>query len=77
VKPLAKKLERRGYMKKTISLTLAVIMAASALTACSTDSKVAEKASSQPSTDAKKAPAKFSILFPTTVSTGYHTRVAD
>jgi putative aldouronate transport system substrate-binding protein len=64
-------------MKKTISLTLAVIMAASALTACSTDGKVAEKASSQPSTDAKKAPAKFSILFPTTVSTGYHTRVPD
>lgn len=52
-------------------------MAASALTACSTDGNVAEKASSQPSADSKKAPAKFSILFPTTVSTGYHTRVPD
>ncbi|MDQ0896783.1 MULTISPECIES: extracellular solute-binding protein [unclassified Paenibacillus] len=64
-------------MKKTISLTLAVMLTASALTACSSDGKVAGNASPQPSDNVKKAPVKFSMLYPTTVSTGYHTRVPD
>ncbi|KRE57673.1 extracellular solute-binding protein [Paenibacillus sp. Soil750] len=64
-------------MKKTISLSLAVMMAATALTACSSDGKVAGTASPQPSGNVKAAPVKFSLLFPTTVSTGYHTRIPD
>ncbi|MGO4276391.1 ABC transporter substrate-binding protein, partial [Paenibacillus sp. TAF58] len=64
-------------MKKTISLSLAVMLTASALTACSSDAKVAGTGSPQPSGNVKKAPVKFSLLYPTTVSTGYHTRVPD
>lgn len=64
-------------MKKTISLSMAVILTATALTACSSDGKVANTASPNASANVKKDPVKFSIVLPTTVSTGYFTRVPD
>ncbi|MNI05381.1 Lipoprotein LipO precursor [compost metagenome] len=66
-------------MKKTISLSMAMILTATAVTACSTGEKEAPTVSTKPSADVnvKKEPVKFSILYPTTVNTGYHTRVPD
>ncbi|TXK79134.1 extracellular solute-binding protein [Paenibacillus sp. N3.4] len=64
-------------MKKTISLSLAVILTAAAVAGCSSGEKATNQPSTQPSANVKKEPVKFSIVYPTTVSTGYHTRIPD
>lgn len=66
-------------MKKVLSLSMAVILTAAVLPACSSNKSSDSGSSSQPSASAnvKKEPTKFSMVLPTTVSTGYHTRIPD
>jgi len=69
---------------KLTSISLAVALTATSVVGCSSNSGGSSSAGSSDTpktaaqTDAaKKEPAKFSIVYPTTVSTGYHTRVPD
>ncbi|WP_248931025.1 extracellular solute-binding protein [Paenibacillus hamazuiensis] len=60
--------------KKTMWLVAAALTAGSALTGCSGSGQPASP-SAGTNTPAQKT--KFSISYPTTVSTGYHTRIPD
>ncbi|MGG1514498.1 extracellular solute-binding protein [Paenibacillus oryzisoli] len=65
-------------MKKTAGIVLAGLLTVSTVLAgCSTSSPASssQPASAAATEAAKKPPTKFSISFPTTSNTGYHTRV--
>lgn len=64
-------------MKKIVSISMTTVLAVTAVVGCSTKEQTTEvaPAPSNTATSAPKAPTKFSISYPTTVSTGYHTQV--
>lgn len=63
-------------MKKVTSVVLVAVLSVGTLAGCSTGKTVQEQATpSSVTTAAKKAATKFSISYPTTTNTGYHTRV--
>ncbi|MFD0675472.1 MULTISPECIES: extracellular solute-binding protein [unclassified Paenibacillus] len=61
--------------KKAICGSLVAVLAVSSLAACSGGNQA--PAAEAPAAAANKGPTKFSITFPTTVNTGYHTRIPD
>ncbi|NQX70311.1 extracellular solute-binding protein [Paenibacillus alba] len=62
--------------KKFVILTLAAVLTTTAAAGCSNGNQAAVSPSaSGKAAEAPKSPTKFSISFPTTISTGYHTRV--
>ncbi|MDQ0917110.1 putative lipoprotein [Paenibacillus sp. V4I5] len=63
-------------MKKVTSVALVAVLSIGTLAGCSTGKTDQEQATpSSVTTAAKKAATKFSISYPTTTNTGYHTRV--
>jgi putative aldouronate transport system substrate-binding protein len=64
-------------MKRTICLSLAAILTASTAVGCSSQEQGTDQPNAQQAESVKKEPTKFSLLYPTTVNTGYHTRVPD
>ncbi|TVY09038.1 extracellular solute-binding protein [Paenibacillus cremeus] len=63
-------------MKKAAQVSLAALLTASTLAGCGGNA-AAPAAGSKDAQGAKPGPVKFSISYPTTVSTGYHTRIPD
>ena len=76
-------------MKKWIGMGLTLVLTASLLAGCAGNGNGNKPAEQKPANeqanngeqqqadDVKKEPVKFSFLLPTTVSSGYHTRVPD
>jgi putative aldouronate transport system substrate-binding protein len=72
-------------LKKWINLALSTVLLAGVAAGCSGGSSPNGNTApspqpaegSKPAENVKKEPAKFSIVYPTTVGTGYHTKVPD
>jgi len=61
-------------LKKTISLSLTAVIAAGSIAGCSGGSNPGTPAPTADNASKAKAPTKFSISYPTTASSGYHTK---
>ncbi|MBW7461221.1 ABC transporter substrate-binding protein, partial [Paenibacillus sepulcri] len=72
-------------MKKWTGMGLSLVLAASLMAGCSANKPAeqqpadqqADNGGNQQTAEGQKERAKFSFLLPTTVSSGYHTRVPD
>ncbi|MZQ84794.1 extracellular solute-binding protein [Paenibacillus sp. 5J-6] len=63
-------------MKKVAVVALAAALSAGTMVGCSTGTTEPQQTAASTATpEAKKQPTKFSISYPTTTNTGYHTRV--